>query len=447
MNGFLGGIDNLSIMAASLLVGCGNLLSMNFLNKGAGLLSKLALYATGIAGPVMLWILYLNFCVWGLCSQTLSSSLVYKEDLVLSAYLLTGLLVYLLCRNFYDINAFSIHPFYRDRLSRAFIFNTDPDSGRVSHHDEQTLSGLSRTRSPIHLINTTINLQGRTKVNTKGRDCEMFTFSRHWVGGPVTGYCKTEAYEKRNRSIDLATAMSISAAAAAPNMGRATMKSLTFIMALLNIRLGFWAKNPAAYASGGQGLLRRLYREIFPDRVGPVYLIREMFGMINEKSRYVNLSDGGHLENMGLYELVRRRCKYIIISDAEADPDMTFKGLAEAIRLIRIDMGIRIEMNTDVIAPKNGRSNTHFTLGKIHYAPDEIGLLLYIKSSFTGDENVYIKDYKARHPAFPHETTADQFFDEAQFEAYRALGIHAGQGVFSHETGRTFLENVGVPKD
>jgi hypothetical protein len=162
-----------------------------------------------------------------------------------------------------------------------------------------------------------------------------------------------------------------------------------------------------------------------PDRVGPFYLIKEMLGLINEKSSFVNLSDGGHLENMGLYELVRRRCKYIIVGDGEADKEMTFHGLSDAVRIVIIDMGIKIDIDLDHIYRKEKNEDGSLKIvGSSHHA---VGTINYGKSKEEEGYLLYIEDYMARNPDFPHETTADQFFDEAQFEAYRALGMEAGE--------------------
>jgi hypothetical protein len=174
-----------------------------------------------------------------------------------------------------------------------------------------------------------------------------------------------------------------------------------------------------------------LLHKLYPN-VGPAYLLLEMLGRMKETDAFVNLSDGGHLENLGVYELLRRRCKYIIAIDAEADHAMDFPSLARVMRYARIDMGIRIEIDVgDMRRAESGWSASHCTIAKIDYGDGEIGHLLYIKSSVTGDEMEYVKQYKATHAAFPHESTADQFFDEAQFEAYRSLGHHVFESVFN----------------
>ena len=155
---------------------------------------------------------------------------------------------------------------------------------------------------------------------------------------------------------------------------------------------------------------------------------------MNEKSRYLNLSDGGHVENLALYELLRRRCKFIIAIDGEADPDRTFHGLMTLVRLASIDLGVTIEPDLEELRKdESGNSRSHFLLCRIDYGQGREGLLLYVKSSMTGNESEFLQKYRAEHTTFPHESTADQLFDEAQFEAYRSLGEHVGQDLFRPE--------------
>jgi hypothetical protein len=182
------------------------------------------------------------------------------------------------------------------------------------------------------------------------------------------------------------------------------------------------------------------------------YFLYELFGLLNERRWYVNLSDGGHVENLGAYELLRRRCCLIIILDAEADPSMNFDSFVRLQRYALIDLGVRIELpwreirdatlkTSDTIEQTGGPAlrvearGPHCAYGKIYYPGTKghviEGRLLYVKASLTGDESDYVIDYKRRHASFPHEATGDQFFSEEQFEVYRNLGFHAMQGVFS----------------
>ncbi len=188
----------------------------------------------------------------------------------------------------------------------------------------------------------------------------------------------------------------------------------------------------APQTSGRRGTLR----ERFSWRVRPGALLREMTSRLDEEHRWVNLSDGGHIENMAAIELLRRRSKYVLIGDGEADPDLTFHGLATLIRYARIDLGIHVEIDVDALRLDDERkSRAHFAVGRIHYpGEEEPGWLLYFKSSFTGDEDEVVQEYRAREPDFPDQTTADQFFDETQFEAYRALGQHIAEGALDRST-------------
>jgi hypothetical protein len=165
------------------------------------------------------------------------------------------------------------------------------------------------------------------------------------------------------------------------------------------------------------------------------YFFKELTGLfMNEHSSYLNLSDGGHVENLALYELLRRRCKFIIAIDGEADPERSFHGLLTIVRLANIDLGVTIEPDLDELrTDENDNSRSHFLLCKIDYGQGRRGFLLYIKSSMTGNETEFLQKYRAKHPTFPHESTADQLFDEAQFEAYRVLGEHVGEELFRPE--------------
>jgi hypothetical protein len=176
--------------------------------------------------------------------------------------------------------------------------------------------------------------------------------------------------------------------------------------------------------------------------------LQELLGLMHESSNTIYLTDGGHIENLGVYELLRRRCRVIIAVDAEADPEMSFGSLVTLQRYARIDLGIIINlpwaeirdgtrsasaqiMKTGGLPPHRAPHGPHCAVGEIQYPHGRKGILIYVKSSLSGDENDYIVDYKRRFPSYPHETTADQLFSEEQFEAYRALGFHAVNEVFS----------------
>jgi hypothetical protein len=218
--------------------------------------------------------------------------------------------------------------------------------------------------------------------------------------------------------------MAVSGAAASSYMGLGSMPSLTALLTFLNVRLGFW--------------ILRADRKPLLKTPGFLCLIREMTGVaMSEKQDWLNLSDGGHIENMGIYELLRRRCKFIISIDGESDPASTFQGHLTLVRHAQIDFGVRIDPRLSELRPDltSKYSQSHTMFCRIHYPavggePAATGLILYMKLSVTGNESELIRRYRTLHSDFPHQTTLDQFFDEEQFEAYRRLGVHVAEGLF-----------------
>ena len=141
--------------------------------------------------------------------------------------------------------------------------------------------------------------------------------------------------------IGLGTAVAISGAAASPNMGHQSSPPAAFLMTMFNARLGWWMGNPRDKYNWLRSSPRR----------GLLYLLNELFSLTNDRTHFVNLSDGGHFENLGIYELIRRRCRYIIACDAEQDESLTFSGLGNAIRKCRIDFGAEISVRSTRIRP------------------------------------------------------------------------------------------------
>ena len=165
----------------------------------------------------------------------------------------------------------------------------------------------------------------------------------------------------------------------------------------------------------------------------PAYLAKEFLHRGTATDTMVNLSDGGHHENLGIYQLLKRRCKVIIASDAGADPKFEMKDLANLQRKARIDLGINIELDLTALRPnRKGYTKGYFVKGSIEYPNGETGTLFYIKTTLTGKEPEDLLAYRRQNPSFPDETTADQFFNEDQFESYRKLGEIIGEQVCSN---------------
>ena len=341
-----------------------------------------------------------------------------------------------------NINKFSLHSIYRNRLIRAYLgasrwntrianLFTGFDSG-----DNLAMTELASppggSQKPFHVINIALNLVHGENLAWQQRKALSFTVSPLHCGSFVNGlgYRRASEYGMNpavGQPITIGTALAISGAAASPNMGYHSSPAITFLLTLFNVRLGWWLGNPGR---AGEATYRRACPEF---AVGP--MLAEAFGFTDEQKRYVYLSDGGHFENLGLYEMVLRRCHYILVSDAGCDEKMEFQDLGNAIRKIRIDLGIDIDIDVAPLRPSGPRrTGVHYAIGTIHYsrvdpgAPD--GILIYLKPSLSGDEPVDVLEYAAHHEQFPHEPTSDQFFDESQFESYRRLGEHVVTEVF-----------------
>jgi len=357
-----------------------------------------------------------------------------------------------------DVNAFSLHGMYLNRLVRAYLGasrQTGEQGSRVNPtqkdpkatentrlpdpvtlfdpNDDLSLAELNFNRvnydGPFLIVNAALNLVHTKELAWQDRKAESFMLTPAYCGSEETGYRPTDAgADKYAGGVNLGTAVAISGAAASPNMGYHSSPSVTFLLTVFNARLGAWLGNP---------FHDKHWMDPGPNN-GFWHLFKELFGWTDETGPYVFLSDGGHFENLGVYELVKRRCQYVVVCDAGQDPEHAFEDLGNLIRKVRIDFGIRIDIAFDFLSlqkePRHSR--WHCAIGKIRY--DDVdreaipGTLIYVKSSLTGDEPADVLQYAASHPTFPHETTANQFYTESQFESYRALGQHIAEAIFEH---------------
>lgn len=318
-----------------------------------------------------------------------------------------------------DLNVTGLHRHYRRKLTDAFLIvdGAKPDEVMV---EDRLLTKLARNGlGPYPIFNCALNVPASKRPAMRGRLTDFFSFTPDYTGSVISGYFKTSDWEKAEPDLTVATAMAISGAAISPQMGLQNQDQFSFWLALLNVRLGYWLRRPNRPR-------RKLVR-----RPALWYLVRELIGYINERSDYLNLSDGGHIENLGIYELLRRRCKFIVAVDGEQDQHMTFHAIANLQRLASIDLGVRIDIDLEALRlDKNGLSRSHFQFCRIHYPDNEIGYLVYLKLSLTGNEGEFLRRFKTDEPDFPHHPTADQNFTEARFEAYRSLGQHVGEKLF-----------------
>jgi hypothetical protein len=327
-----------------------------------------------------------------------------------------------------DANKFSLHAMYRNRLIRTFLgaSNRDRNPNPFTGFDPADNFPVSKLPArPLHVFNMTLNLVNGQNLAWQQRKGEPFTATRYRVGSCRVGYQSAESYAD---GLTVGGAVAISGAAANPNMGYASSPLLSIVMMLFNARLGAWLPNPGKAGKRCWGKQSPTY-SVLP-------FIDEAFGLTTDQHAWVNLSDGGHFENLGIYEMVLRRSSTIIAVDGSADPSFHFDDLGNAIRKVYVDMGIPIEFPDGISISKTPTAESrHGAIGTIRYsavdgkdAPD--GTIVYIKSSLTGNEPQDVRNYAAQNPAFPHQSTADQWFDESQFEAYRRLGFHVVEEMF-----------------
>jgi hypothetical protein len=295
-------------------------------------------------------------------------------------------------------------------------------------------------RVPYPIVNAALTVTAGTELATQERKALPWFFTPHYSGF-YPARSDQDRVERDSQSkacyadsallgngIGLGTAIGISGAAVNPNSGFHSSPQTAFLLTLFNVRLGWWLGNPT--------------KEKNFQKAGPTFalwwLVRELLGFVDESSHFLNLSDGGHFENLGLYELVRRRCHYIVAIDSEEDSDYQFEGLGGAIRKCREDFGVEIEIDPKPIIPHGKLSGTHCVVGRIKYRDEnqsseqKTGVLLYLKASITGNEPADVEQYRRQNPEFPQQSTADQFFPESQSESYRRLGLHVARTALDH---------------
>jgi hypothetical protein len=331
-----------------------------------------------------------------------------------------------------NVNKFSLQAMYRDRLIPAYL-------GAANNHRRPNLfTGFDegdnlqmqelKTSRLFPVINATANLVGGAKLGWQEARKTSFTVSPLHCGSREIGYRTTYGLdgEQYGRRLSLGTAIAVSGAAANPNVGYYASPLVRLVLTLFNARLGAWWGNPGR---AGDHTFHLAYPKL---SVGPI--IAETFGLNDDTYPYVSVSDGRHFEHLGLYEMVLRRCHYVVVCDGGRDGDCTLEYLGNAVRKIRIELGIPIEFGPITIYPRSKKNTLkapghNCAIGRIRYSVMDgstvsDGILIYIKPAWYGDGPADVIEYSRRNEAFPHEVSRDRFFSEAQFESYRMLGAY-----------------------
>jgi len=376
-----------------------------------------------------------------------------------------------------DVNTFSLQNLYRNRLVRCYL-GAARGSARLPNpyagfdpRDDFPFYKLNGQR-PYLLVNAALNITQGPDLAWQQRKAAAFVFSPLWSGywlesaersgtnltdAKRGGYVRTNnyvhefpAFQSDSEGILIGTAIATSGAAVSSQMGWASRGPLAFVLTLLNLRLGRWLPNSSPprsrvvrwlmslehwpYKRMDWNRSEKTWKKTSPE-MGAFCYFNELLGRTNERSSWVYVSDGGHFENLGIYELVRRRCTRILCVDAGADPERTFSDLGNAVQKCRVDFGVDIKVDIRPLqVDENGMSEKAFQVGTIEYprTPDEppcTGRLIYLKPSLPrcwNDLPADILAYRARHREFPHEATINQWFSESQFESYRQLGYVIG---------------------
>jgi hypothetical protein len=354
---------------------------------------------------------------------------------------------------------YSLHLFYRERLNNAFALrrSRDPD-GEVTAAPLDYRERLYFSKIGERLADSGVQLPRLVvccAVNVTsdevpvGRFAESFTFEHDTCGGPRFGYPQTARFEKgngpRGTDLTLPSIMAVSGAAVSPLMGRFTYPPLRFLMALTNVRLGVWIPNPKHETWGQErpeprGRIGRLRRAIIDGwrEPGALYVLREALGTLTLNRRFIYLTDGGHWENLGLVELLRRRCTDVLCFDASADQTGAGQDLGRAIALARSELGADVELDPRPVltCDADGFSADVAVRGTIHYPDHQDGRLVYAKATLTDAASWDLHAFKARDGRFPNHATSQQIFTDEQFEAYRSLG---------HAAGRRAVELLNIP--
>jgi hypothetical protein len=372
-----------------------------------------------------------------------------------------------------DITSWSLHPFYKRRICTAFALKrvrshelTEEERDRVQpappkapaveigtalERDFDRLVELSDTalhgtRWPTLIVCAAANVSD-PGATPPGRNVTSFTFSAYSIGGPLVGGARTKDFEKalssggpslltriaaklrgdptpsrsrRARDLSLPAAVAMSGAAISPSMGKMTRRPLTFLLALANIRLGVWIPNPR-WVMNTPRRKRRLY-----GRPRPWYVLLELIGRNRVNARYLYVTDGGHYENLGLVELLRRGCTEIYCFDASGGA--SFEELGDAIALARSELGVEVTIHIEELEPeeKTGAAKTDTVVASFTYQNGTTGKLLYARNVLTAEAPWDVQAYHRRDPSFPHNSTIDQLYTDQKFEAYRKLGELAG---------------------
>ena len=359
------------------------------------------------------------------------------------------------------------HPLTEDQVDSALAWQdltrgaTGGYAGGIEHDGTE------------HVLCCAVNVRGENRAPT-ARKAVSFSASRSYIGSPEIGWMDTKTYRsklspRRAWDVSLPGLMATSGAAASPGMGRSDLGATGSVLAILNVRLGAWLPNPGWVASVGDGAWRHL--------PGWQWFVREVFRRFDPRAPYLYVTDGGHWENLGLVELLRRGCANIVVVSAAGDGLYSNSTFASAVEIARTDLGVEIEIDavwktrpllSDAPGPlPSGReyllgagsevpvvgraAPNGFAFGTIRFPPEPgttervTGSILLIEASMVDGLPADVHAYAEKHPEFPNVSTGDQFFTDEDFEAYRVLGRSLARQALGGARGLHFADTIIDP--
>ncbi len=425
---------------------------MDAFSKNRDLLFKF-LAAIGIFCLIVFWYFIAVYFHEELCGKTIQIFSSLEIPLYPFFVLIIFLAVITAGYHTQFVNLSSLQTFYTAKLIRAYLGATNllratppfsDDSLYVSEpikDDDFHLDTLKGSLAPFHIINVTVSQTTSAIKSDDGFVENESIVLRDRKGRPlaVTPYANYLEGRKHRESekLKMGQWLGISGAAFSTALGRKTTLGLSLLMGLANIRLGYWWHSKSDDKNASKKIMRNN---------AYIYLYYELLARFHGPQRdYLYLTDGGHYENTGIYELLRteRNVRFILASDNGADPDYHFEDLANLIRLAKADLHIKIEVHEDFAdSPKLKKifggvhqfcraadvdEKTHQPLALLLKATHLKGSaketwILLLKPRYWNGLPADIWNYSKSSADFPQETTTDQFFDEAQWESYRALG-------------------------
>jgi hypothetical protein len=356
-----------------------------------------------------------------------------------------ALVLFAALKTFTDINRTSLHPYYREQLASAYTVRRVRTGDRVvaepvPYQQPLSLSKVDPTVSgvdgPELVICAAANITDESVP--PGRGCVSFTFTGRDVGLAAgrlgEGRLPVAQYEQvaGPRRVTLPAAVAVSAAAVSPLAGKSTVKSQRLLLALANVRLGLWLPNPLRCPPAPATTARAasLWRRVVAQwrQPGAWRLLTEIAGRTHLGQRWLYITDGGHFDNLGLVEALRRQPRTVFAFDASGDAVDSWSTIGEAVGLARTELGVHVELDpTEMHPQRDNYVRTPYARGQVWYPPVDRhrpadATLWVAKLGVTEAAPWDVRAYAAGSARFPCDPTFEQLYGGQQLEAYRALG-------------------------